>query len=49
MCKSSVSASGNSKTPFVIAMNGSTPFLTDTVRVMPTDIFMYLPLVLKGP
>ena len=31
------------------AMSGSTPFLTDTVRVMPSDIFVYLPLVLKGP
>ncbi len=29
------------------AMVGSTPFLTDTVRVMPTDIFVYLPIVLK--
>ncbi len=29
------------------AMVGSTPFLTDTVRVMPTDRFVYLPLVLK--
>jgi len=28
-------------------MLGSTPFLTDTVRVMPTDIFVYLPLVLR--
>ena len=25
----------------------STPFLTDTVQVMPTDIFVYLPLVLR--
>ena len=25
---------------------GSTPFLTDTVTVMPTDVFVYLPLVL---
>jgi hypothetical protein len=31
------------------AMLDSTPFLTDTVRVMPTDIFVYLPIVLKGP
>ncbi len=30
------------------AMVGSTPFLTDTVRVMPTDIFVYLPLVRRG-
>jgi hypothetical protein len=30
-------------------MLGSAAFLTDTVRVMPTDIFVYLPLVLKGP
>jgi parallel beta-helix repeat protein len=30
------------------AMLGSTPFLTDTVRVMPTDRFVYLPLVLRG-
>ena len=30
------------------AMLNSTPFLTDTVTVMPTDIFVYLPLVLKG-
>jgi len=29
------------------AMLDSTPFLTDTVRVMPTSIFVYLPLVLK--
>jgi hypothetical protein len=29
------------------AMVGSTPFLTDTVRVMPTDIFVRLPLVMK--
>ena len=28
-------------------MLGSTPFLTDTVRVMPTDIFVHLPLVLR--
>jgi len=31
------------------AMLDSTPLLTDTVRVMPTDIFVYLPIVLKGP
>jgi hypothetical protein len=30
------------------AMLDSTPFLTDTVRVMPTDRFVYLPLVMKG-
>jgi hypothetical protein len=29
------------------AMVDSTPILTDTVRVMPTDLFVYLPLVLK--
>ncbi len=29
-------------------MLGSTPFLTDTVRVMPTDIVLYLPLVLES-
>jgi hypothetical protein len=29
------------------AMLGSTPFLTDTVRAMPTDRFVYLPLVLR--
>ena len=27
----------------------STPFLTDTVRVKPTDRFMYLPIVLNAP
>ncbi|MDY7080243.1 MAG: right-handed parallel beta-helix repeat-containing protein [Chloroflexota bacterium] len=30
------------------SMLGSTPFLTDTVRVKPTDILVYLPLVLRG-
>ena len=30
------------------AMLESTPFLTDTVRVMPTDRFVYLPLVRRG-
>ena len=30
------------------AMLESTPFLTDTVKVMPTDIFVYLSIVLKG-
>jgi hypothetical protein len=30
------------------SMLGSTPSLTDTVRVMPSDIFIYLPFVLKG-
>ena len=30
------------------AMQGATPFLTDTVRVMPTNILVYLPLVLKA-
>ena len=29
------------------AMLGAEPFLTDTVHVMPTDRFTYLPLVLK--
>jgi hypothetical protein len=29
------------------AMLNNTPFLTDSVRLMPTDIFVYLPLVLK--
>ena len=31
------------------AMLDSIPFLTDTVKVMPTDVFVYLPIVLKGP
>ena len=38
-------------TLYTVTLNGmldSTPFLTDTVRMMPTDIFVYLPLVLKG-
>jgi len=30
------------------AMLDSTPWLSDTVRVMPTDIFVYLPLVMRG-
>jgi uncharacterized protein (DUF362 family) len=30
------------------AILGTTPFLTDTVRVMPTDMFIYLPLVLRA-
>ncbi|MFC1976419.1 glycosyl hydrolase family 28-related protein [Chloroflexota bacterium] len=30
------------------AMVDSVPFLSDTVRVMPTDIFVYLPVVLKS-
>ncbi|MEJ5309854.1 MAG: NosD domain-containing protein [Anaerolineae bacterium] len=30
------------------AMVNSTPILTDTVRVMPTDRFVYLPVVLKN-
>jgi len=30
------------------AMLESTPFLTDTVKVMPTDIFVYLPLVSRA-
>lgn len=37
-------------TPYTItlsAMGDVTPFLTDTVRVIPTDIFVYLPLVFK--
>ena len=29
------------------AMLGATPILTDTVRVMPTDVFIFLPLVVK--
>jgi hypothetical protein len=29
------------------AMGGTTSLLSDTVRVMPTDIFVYLPLALK--
>ena len=29
------------------AMLNSAPFLTDTVRVMPTDRFVYLPLVMR--
>ena len=31
------------------AMLDTTPILTDTVTVMPTDIFIHLPLVLKEP
>jgi hypothetical protein len=31
------------------AMLGGSPWLTDTARVMPTDRFVYLPLVLKTP
>jgi hypothetical protein len=31
------------------AMQGSTSFLDDTVRVMPTDRRVYLPLLRKGP
>jgi len=31
------------------AMLDSTPFLTDTVTVMPTDIILYLPAVIKDP
>jgi hypothetical protein len=30
------------------AMLGETSWLSDTVRVMPTDILVYLPLLLKG-
>jgi len=36
---------------YTVTLNGmldSTPFLTDTVRVMPTDIFVYLPLILRA-
>jgi hypothetical protein len=36
---------------YTVTLNGmleSTPFLTDTVRVTPTDRFVYLPLLLKG-
>jgi hypothetical protein len=29
------------------AMVDTTPWLTDTVRVMPTDVFVYLPLILR--
>ena len=29
------------------AMNGATPIMTDTVSIMPTDIFTYLPVILK--
>jgi hypothetical protein len=29
------------------AMVGSTPFLSDTVQAMPTDTFVYLPMVLR--
>lgn len=39
-------------TPYTVTLNailGSTPFLTDTVTVMPTDIAIYLPSVLKLP
>ena len=35
---------------YIVTLNGmldSTAFLTDTVTVMPTDIFVYLPLVLR--
>jgi hypothetical protein len=35
---------------YTVTLNGmltSTPFLTDTVTVMPTDIFVYLPLVMR--
>jgi hypothetical protein len=30
------------------AMQGATHFLTDTVRVMPTNLFVYLPLIFKA-
>jgi hypothetical protein len=36
---------------YTVTLNGmlaSAPFLTDTVTVMPTDIFVYLPVVWKG-
>jgi len=36
---------------YTVTLNGmldSTPFLTDTVTIMPTDIFVYLPLVLRS-
>jgi hypothetical protein len=29
------------------AMDGATPILSDAVRVMPTDKFVYLPLVMR--
>jgi len=35
---------------YTVTLNGmldSTPLLTDMVTVMPTDIFVYLPLVLR--
>jgi hypothetical protein len=38
--------------PYDITLNAilnSTPVLTDTVTVMPTDIYLYLPLLFKGP
>jgi hypothetical protein len=31
------------------AMLDSTPLLSDTARVMPTDRFVSLPVLLKGP
>jgi hypothetical protein len=37
-------------TPYTVTLNAmlhSTPFLTDTVTVMPTDIFVFLPLALR--
>lgn len=38
-------------TPYAVTLNavqGATPFLTDTITLTPTDIFVYLPTVLKG-
>jgi len=29
-------------------MVGATPILTDTVRVMPTNLFVYLPIIKKN-
>jgi hypothetical protein len=39
-------SNGNWYTATLNAMVGSTPVLTDTVRVMPVDKSVYLPLVL---
>ena len=40
-------SNGNLYTVTLNAMLGSSAFLTDTARVMPTDTFVYLPLVLR--
>ena len=37
-------------TPYTVTLNAmlhSTPFLTDTVTVMPTDIFVFLPMAIR--